>query len=119
MKSYANTPQAIVTENILKIMNDRHLTQSALVDVLGIDSSNIGKLLQNRTQLTFNSLAKIADFFAMSATDLINYPDVYVKQHPGEPEPVEATLQIKLRKEKKDQVLKLVFGENNLEILNK
>ena len=34
-------------------------------------------------------------------------------------EPVEAVLQIKLKKDKKDQVLKLVFGENNIEILNR
>ena len=34
-------------------------------------------------------------------------------------EPVEAILQIKLKKDKKDQVLKLVFGDNNIEILNK
>ena len=36
-----------------------------------------------------------------------------------EQEPVEAILQIKLKKDKKDQVLKLVFGENDIEILNK
>lgn len=34
-------------------------------------------------------------------------------------EPIKATLQIELKKDKKDQVLKLVFGDNNLEILNK
>ena len=34
-------------------------------------------------------------------------------------EPVEAILQIKLQKDKKDQVLRLVFGDNNIEILNK
>ena len=34
-------------------------------------------------------------------------------------EPVEAVLQIRLSKDKKDQVMKLVFGENNIEILNK
>lgn len=34
-------------------------------------------------------------------------------------EPMEAILQVRLRKDKKDQVLKLVFGENNIEILNR
>lgn len=32
---------------------------------------------------------------------------------------VDAILQIKLRKDKKNQVLNLLFGENNIEILNK
>ena len=34
-------------------------------------------------------------------------------------EPVEAILQIKLKKDKKDQVLNLIFGEHNLEIFDK
>ena len=55
----------------------------------------------------------------MSVIDVISWPDRYVKDEKKEDEPVEAILQIKLRKEKKDQVLKLVFGENDIEILNK
>ena len=55
----------------------------------------------------------------MREIDLITYPDIYVKSDEREEEPVEAVLQIKLSKDKKDQVLKLVFGENNIEILNK
>ena len=50
---------------------------------------------------------------------VITYPDRYVKVQDSEAEPVEAVLQIKLKKDKKDQVLKLVFGDNNIEILNK
>ena len=55
----------------------------------------------------------------MSEIDLITYPDKYVKKSEQGGEPVEAVLQIKLQKEKKEQVLKMIFGENNLEILNK
>ena len=32
---------------------------------------------------------------------------------------VERLLQIELKKDKKEQVMKLIFGDNNLEILNK
>ena len=55
----------------------------------------------------------------MSEIDLITYPEKYVKSDKLTDEPVEAVLQIKLKKDKKDQVLKLVFGENNIEILNR
>ena len=55
----------------------------------------------------------------MSVVDLFTYPDKYIKATQTEGEQIEAILQIKLRKDKKDQVLKLVFGENNIEILNK
>ncbi len=54
----------------------------------------------------------------MSVADVITYPDVHVKKEPTG-EPVEAILQIKLKKEKKDQLPKLVFGENNIEIFSK
>ena len=55
----------------------------------------------------------------MRDIDILTYPDVYVRKEEAEAEPVEAILQIKLKKDKKDQVLKLVFGDNNIEILNK
>ncbi len=54
---------------------------------------------------------------------IIVSPKSQTEYHYGEDkrpeEPVEAILQIRLRKEKKDQVLRLVFGDNNIEILNK
>ena len=55
----------------------------------------------------------------MREIDLITYPEIFIKTTEKEEDPVEAVLQIKLRKDKKDQVLKLVFGDNNIEILNK
>lgn len=119
MKNLKESPQAKVTANIVKLLNEKHLAQSAIADVLEKDTSNVNKLLQNKAQLSYNAIVKIANLFSISAIDLITYPDVYVPQQSPEAEPVEATLQIKLKKDKKDQVLKLVFGENNLEILNK
>lgn len=119
MKNLKDTPQAKVTANILKLLTVKRLSQGAIADILDIDTSNVNKLLRNDSQLTFNTIAKIADYFAMSAIDLITYPDKYVPAKSPEPEPVEALLQIRLRKDKKDQVLKLVFGDNNLEILNR
>ena len=49
------------------------------------------------------------------------YPDIYEKRRNGEnfSDEVRATLTIELSQSKKEQVLKLVFGENNLEILNR
>ena len=46
------------------------------------------------------------------------YPQKYTSDGKTS-EDVEAILQIKLKKDRKEQVLKLVFGDNNLEILNK
>ena len=55
----------------------------------------------------------------MSEIDILTYPEKYVKVQSAEAEPVEAVLQIKLKQDKKDQVLRLIFGDNNIEILNK
>ena len=55
----------------------------------------------------------------MRAIDIITYPLVYMEPAQCEPEAVEAVLQIKLKKDKKDQVLRLIFGDNDIEILNK
>lgn len=113
------TPQEIILNNVLKILNSRNLKQATLAEPLGISEGNVSKLINGKTKLTFNALSEIARFLSMSVIDIIAYPERYVKQEPTEPEPVEAVLQIKLKKDKKDQVLKLVFGDNNIEILNR
>ena len=61
----------------------------------------------------------ISNVLGISVIDLITYPKKYVEKNSSEEEPVEAILQIKLKRDKKEQVLKLVFGDNNIEILNK
>jgi len=48
---------------------------------------------------------------------LFTYPDKYEKKEPPK-EPIEAIIQIKLQADKREQILKLVFGDKNLQILN-
>lgn len=86
---------------------------------MGITSSQFSKVLKMKVKLSVVQLSKLAQNLSMSEIDVITYPDRYVKVQGSEAEPVEAVLQIKLKKDKKDQVLKLVFGDNNIEILNK
>ncbi len=113
-----STEQPNVIKNIIKIRNSQGVTKRALAEYLHINESSYGRLEKGDVALTYNTLADIASFFSMRVVDVITYPDVYVKKEATE-EPIEAILQIKLKQEKKDQVLKLVFGENNIEILNK
>ena len=118
MKNEELTPQELILNNVLKILNSRNLKQAALAEPLNITEGNVSKLINGKTKLTYNALSEIATFLSMNVIDIITYPDRYVKAETSDPEPVEAVLQIKLKKDKKDQVLKLVFGENNIEILN-
>lgn len=110
-----------IVENVRKIMNERNLTQYTIAQYIGTSESQCSKIMKCDVKLTIPQLENLARNLSLSVIDIITYPDVYVRKTDNElePEPVEAILQIRLMREKKDQVLKLVFGENNIEILNK
>jgi transcriptional regulator with XRE-family HTH domain len=95
--------------------------QADLAEVLNLDTSGYGKLERGTTDITLTKLEILAEYYNMSVIDLLSYPDKYIKTGSLINVEIEekVSLLIELKKEKKEQVLKLVFGENNLEILNK
>lgn len=106
--------------NVQTIMASKGLNQRSLADLVGHKESTISKILNFEAGMSFDLLSKIASALSVTELDLFTYPDHYVKAGDvGAPEPVEAILQIRLQKDKKDQVLRLIFGDNNIEILNK
>lgn len=121
MTNKENPFTALIVNNIRKIMNDRGLKQSSIAEYADTTASQFSKILSGDVKLTLAQLSNIATGLKMREIDIITYPEVYVKKDnsESESEPVEVVLQIKLQKEKKDQVLKLIYGENNLEIFNK
>ncbi len=115
----ANAFYQQMLSNIKKIMRDRGLTQQTLAEYIEVEPSQFSKIINGTVGLSMLQLSKLATKLSMREIDIITYPDVYIKPESGDSEPVEAILQIKLKKDKKDQVLKLVFGDNNIEIFNK
>lgn len=109
----------LILNNLRKIIRDRDLTQAVIADYAGTSASQFSKILNGTVSLSLAQLSDIATHLSMREIDIITYPDVFIKEDEKEDGPVEAVLQIKLKKDKKDQVLKLVFGDNNIEILNK
>lgn len=103
-----------VLNNVRKIMVDKKITQLAMGEYLGIGESSMSKIFSGQASLTIDHLANLASSLSISVTEIMYYG---MEKKPDDP--VEAILQIKLKKDKKDQVLKLIFGENNIEILNK
>ncbi len=76
--------------------------------------------LYKRETIDVNTLLEVCRVLSYNFFELYEQQLPFVKKTQElEQEPIEATLQIKLKRDKKDQVLKLVFGENNLEILNR
>lgn len=108
-----------IAKNIREIRLKKSINQQFLADALEVDVAVISNIEKGKRELRVNELEKIANALEVSVIDLIVYPKKYIEKTEGEEEPLEAILQIKLKKDKKEQVLKLVFGENNIEILNK
>lgn len=100
--------------NVRKIMLDRHFTQLSIGELMGVSESSMSKILNGQASLTLDHISKLARSLSISEIDIINYSN-----EPKPEEPIEAILQIKLKRDKKDQVLKMIFGENNIEFLNK
>jgi len=96
------------------------VTKRSVANAMGINEASYGRIESGSIALSFNHLAQIASALRVSVVDIITYPDKYAKVENGvvEAEPIEAVLQIKLQKSKKDQVLRLIFGDNDIELLN-
>lgn len=108
-----------IIENLKKIRVQKLVNQQVLADALDVDVAVISNIEKGKRELKVSELEIIANVFGLRVIDLFTYPQVYVEKTETTAEPVEAILQIKLTKDKKDQVLRLVFGDNNIEILNK
>lgn len=112
-------PEENILKNIIQIRNSKGLTKREVATLLKMNEASYGRIESGKIALSYNHLALIASALDISVIDLITYPKKYVEKASSEEEPVEAILQIKLKKDKKEQVLRLVFGDNNIEILNK
>lgn len=110
-----------IVENIRKIINDRKISQKTMAEYAGTSASQFSKILSGEVQLSLRQISNIATNLGLREIDLFTYPDVYERRRKDDnfSDEVRASLTIELSQSKKDQVLKLVFGENNLEILNK
>lgn len=105
-----------VVANIIKIMTDRGIKQSFMAISLDISEQQVSKILNGRIKLSLSMLAKIASFLEMREIDIITYPEVYVAQS-EEKRNTKAILQVELDQDKKEKVLKLVFGERYAEMI--
>lgn len=107
-----------IIENIKEIRINKGIPQKALADALSVDNAVISNIENGKRELKVAELENIANCLGVEVIDLFTYPEKYVpsgKRH----EDVEAILQIRLKDEKKIEILRSVFGDKNYEILNK
>jgi len=100
-------------ENISAIRNKIGLSQENIADEIGMKQAGYSLIEKGKRRLDYELLLQIAMALEVSVTYIIDY------KNQQKSDPVEAILQIKLNSNTKDQVLKLVFGQNNIEILKK
>lgn len=106
-----------VTENIRKILNDRNLTQIAAAEYAGMSQAQFSKAMNGKSNFTTWQLSKMANGLGLRLIDLFTYPDKFESvRHTGEE--MTASITIQLKDDKKEQALKLLFGEKNLKLLN-
>lgn len=108
-----------IYEAIRELRLQKQINQQVIADALNLDVAVVSNIEKGKRELRVKELEIISKALDVPVIDLFTYPDKYIKVTQKDEEPIEAVLQIKLRKDKKDQVLRLVFGDNNIEILNK
>ena len=107
-----------VIQNIKALRLEKGIPQKILSDALNVDVAVISNIENGKRELKVSELEIIANCLNVRVIDLFTYPQKYVANI-EDGEPVEAVLQIKLKTDKRDKILSVIFGDNSLEILNK
>lgn len=112
-----------VLENIRKIRESMGYTQEVLAEKLHVTQASYARFERGATKTDLGMVQSVADFFSMSLIDVITYPKKYIDSdyinNLDSKKEIKATLTIEMGKEKKDQIFRFIFGDNDVEILNK
>ena len=109
-----------IIQNIIDIRNEHGISQEFIANAMDVDTAVVSRIERRKRSLKVNELEIIANALGEDILYLLTYPHRYVKKESENVSvPVETILQIKLHADKCDQILKLVFGEQNMEIINK
>lgn len=104
-----------ILNNIKRIREKNRLSQEFVATALNMKQAGYNLIENGKRKLTIQDLLQIAIILNVKVSELItgNKNDIA-----NEGEMVKAILHIELSRDKKEQVLKIVFGDNNLKVLN-
>lgn len=105
-----------ILRNIDAIRRNKGYSQEYLASQIGIKQAGFSLIMSGERELKYNTLLQIANALQESVIDIIAYPEKYVLSR-GNNISAETVLQIKLDNDKKEQVLKIVFGDQATELL--
>lgn len=107
-----------VVDTIKTLRLEKGITQKELADALNVDMATISNIERRKRPLRVSELEDFSNALGVRVVDLITYPQRYIPEVQTKSE-VTASLTIQLEAEKKEQLLKLVFGDEALKILSK
>lgn len=105
-----------ILRNIDAIRRNKGYSQEYLASQIGIKQAGLSLIMSGERELKYNTLLQIANVLQESVIDIIAYPEKYVLSRDNNIS-TETVLQIKLDNDKKEQVLKIVFGNEGAELL--
>ena len=105
-----------ILRNIDAIRRNKGYSQEYLASQIGIKQAGLSLIMSGERELKYNTLLQIANVLQESVIDIIAYPEKYVLSRDNNIS-IETVLQIKLDNDKKEQVLKIVFGNEGAELL--
>lgn len=100
-------------EIIRQLVTDKHLSDAQFAKMIGLQRQNVKKTVFEKQSLDTNLLCRISEELDCNLFDYFKSNTDYDRRE------LRATLTIEMGKEKKDKTFKFVFGDNNVEIINK
>lgn len=102
-------------EIIRQIVTDKGLSDAMFAKMIGMQRQNVKKMVFEKRSLDTELLCTISEVLECNIFDYFksNIDDDTRKTE------LRATLSIEMGQEKQDKTIRFVFGENNIEILNK
>lgn len=105
-----------ILRNIDTIRRNKGYSQEYLASQIGIKQAGLSLIMSGERELKYTTLLQIANALQESVIDIITYPEKYVLNRDNNIS-TETVLQIKLDNDKKEQVLKIVFGDEGAKLL--
>ena len=79
MKNKENPGRHPVIDNLLKIMEDRGLTEKTIAEYAEVSPAKMKKILNGSEDMNVLQFSNIAKKLNMPERDIFNYPDIYEK----------------------------------------
>ena len=110
-----------ILRNIRIFREKANLSQETVAERMNITQSKYARFERGATKTDLETLISFCNVINKSLLEIITYPDTYinVSDVSNLKEKERVSLTIELNKDKKEEVLKSVFGDNYSEIFDK